>query len=686
VAIELETTLKLEEIVTSKNVAAMLSPADRAAIGDWIFTNWQADEMSRSEWSERNADALKLAMQVREVKNFPWLDASNVKFPLVTIAALQYHAMAYPRLVPPTNIVGFQVFGPDPGGQKHTQGKKLADHMSWQLLEDSPDWESETDLALLTQPITGVFRKVFFDPLDQLNHSEWCSPADVTVPYFSRSFETAERITHSVERSRNYIVSRQRAGLYLEEGIELPLEPEMRPQTATEMARDDAQGVAPTGAMPGRPFMWREQRFWLDLDGDGYAEPYVGVVIDDGHQLLRIAPNFTTSSIERNPAGEVQRIVADPYFIKYPFIPSPDGGFYDLTFGSLLGPLNHSVDTIINQLIDAGTLSALGGGFFGRGIKMRGGQVRFAPGEWKPIDTIGDDIRKNIVPLPVPEPSPVLFQLLGLLIEYGQLIVGATETALGKLPGQNTPAEVFRRAESQGVKVFGAIFKRTWRALRQEFRLWADLNRTYLPIVKRSNPFGVTAADYSMDPTSIRPSADPAIVSDEQALQQAVAMAERAGQPGLGYDRYKVETNLLRALKVPQPEVFLPQPGTPGAPQPPPNPKLLEIQVKMQALQLKQQEFQFHMRERAAELLQDAQLTEAKIAELTAKAAMEAAKADTAAAGQAIEAINLSLALEKEKHAASMSALQTLTKLIETLHATSEPANAPAGGEPAGGS
>ena len=223
-----------------------------------------------------------------------------------------------------------------------------------------------------------------------------------------------------------------------------------------------------------------EQHLYLDLDGDGYQEPYVAIVHKASKQLLRLVPRFFTSSIEFSKDDKILSIKAEQYFTKYPFIPSPDGGFYDLGFGVLLGPLNSSINTIINQLIDAGTMANTAGGFLGRGIKIKGGNSSFAPNEWKPVESSGDDLRKSIVPLPVREPSQVLFTLLSLLINYGERIGGSVDILVGQNPGQNTPAETSRTMAEQGMKIFSGIFKRTYRSLRDEFRKQYRLNHLYL--------------------------------------------------------------------------------------------------------------------------------------------------------------------------------------------------------------
>ena len=148
-----------------------------------------------------------------------------------------------------------------------------------------------------------------------------------------------------------------------------------------------------------------------------------------------VVARYTDKDVERNKDDVILSIKAEQYFTKYPFIPSPDGGFYDLGFGVLLGPLNESINTIINQLVDAGTMANTAGGFLSKGIKIRGGNYNFQPLEWKHVESTGEDLNKGIVPLPVREPSQVLFTLLTTLVTYGERIIGATDIMVGENVG-----------------------------------------------------------------------------------------------------------------------------------------------------------------------------------------------------------------------------------------------------------
>ena len=188
----------------------------------------------------------------------------------------------------------------------------------------------------------------------------------------------------------------------------------------------------------------------------------------------------------------------------------------------LLGPLNESVNSILNQLIDAGTLANTAGGFLGRGVKIRGGQYSFVPYGWNPVDSTGDDLRKNIFPMPTREPSGVLFNLLSLLIDYSNRVAGATDMMMGQNPGQNTPATTSQAMIEQGQKIYNSIYKRVWRSMKQEFQKLYNLNKLYLPEEKyfKGEQF-IQREDFNYPMQDVIPGANPNLTSDNMRLTQA---------------------------------------------------------------------------------------------------------------------------------------------------------------------
>ena len=673
---KLQNEFNLDKIVSSPNIAEMLDDADLNTISYNVYKGFQADLESRSAWEKRTEDAMKLALQVAEAKSFPWPGASNVKFPLITIAALQFHARSYPVLINGETPVQCRVIGDDPTGAKDARAHRVAQFMSYQILEQDTTWESEMDRVLISQPIVGcAFKKSYFDPILKYNVSEHILAKDFVVNYWTKHLDTSPRITQIQYLSKNDIYERVARGLWCEmkEG-----RPAAVPQSNMTLAQNKAQGMsAPDSIDDSTPYEILEQHTFIDFDGDGYAEPYIIWMRRDTKQVLRIVARYFDTSIERDEKGNVLSIKAETYFTKFPFIPSPDGGFYDLGFGSLLGPLNQSIDTLLNQLIDTGTMANTAGGFLSRGIKLRGGNYNFAPLEWKHVDTTGDDLRKGIMPLPVREPSQVLFTLLSMLINYGERIGGSVDILSGQNPGQNTAAETTRTMAEQGMKIFSGIFKRTYRSLKDEFRKLYRLNQLYLQGIEDYNSDTgqnfIDADDFAGPVSDVRPSADPNIVSDTQRIQQASALLQLASTtPGM--NMYEVQKNYLKAMKVSNIDQLLPDPKGPNAIKPGPSEK---IQIEQMRSQIKQMDMELQTKLAAIKLAQAAELQQAKIHKLEADAILSIEQAGGVQAGHDIAMLDAQIGAAKAKQEGIQDSMKTVMALEKHLSDINKPQEAP---------
>ena len=668
----LKDTFNINDLMYEANIANLLCKEDLTTIGVQVVKDFDNDLLSRSSWEKRTEASLKLALQVAETKNFPWANASNVKFPLITIAALQYHARSYPVLIDSDLPVKCRVVGDDKDGLRALRSTRVEQHMSYQLLEEDEDWESEMDKVLITQPIIGcAFKKTYYDPVKKHNISENVLAKDLVVNYWTKSLENAHRVTHVLQMTTNEIYERVARGLWLDVS-----EGRRQQQASIAMgdslqnAQDRAQGMSPPEPNDSStPIEMLEQHCHIDFDDDGYAEPYIVYVRRDNKKVARIVARYTQADVERNKDNVILSIKAEQYFTKYPFVPSPDGGFYDLGFGVLLGPLNESINTIINQLVDAGTMANTAGGFLSRGIKLRGGNYSFNPMEWKHVDTTGDDLRKGIVPLPVREPSQVMFTLLNLLINYGERIGGSVDILSGQNPGQNTPAETTRTMAEQGMKIFNGIFKRTHSSLKQEFRKLYRLNQIFVtedtPYVSNAKSAGIVlASDYAGPVTDVMPTADPSVTSDAQRMNQAAAIAQRvAATPGL-YNRYEAEYSFLKAMKVTNIDKILPDPKGPNAVPPPVNPKLQIEQLKQQT---KQAEMDLSMKMGLLKLMSEAELNQAHIQKLEAE--VEAIKIGIVTEGERmrIQEINMQIGLQRERREGVLSAIQTMNTVYDKM-------------------
>jgi chaperonin GroES len=553
-------------------------------------------------------DATKLALQVAETKTYPWPKSSNVKFPLITIAATQFAARSYPALVKAPDLVKFRVQGKD-DGTKASRASRISQHMSYQLLEEDESWEENMDKALLALPILGcVFKKSYYDVTKGHNCSHLVLPKDLVVHYYAKSVEEAERKTEVYQLSERTIKEKQLRKVFSD--IELGPSggfPE-------EEEADERQGTMPPFGDEHQPYTLLESHCYLDLDNDGYKEPYVVTIEKHSGDVLRIVSRWKDVTTEQSVAIEelqkrikafaeglpqpqegqpispemlqmmqraeqtimamqaqveqlaqekpkVLKIAPIEYYTKYSFIPAPDGGFYDLGFGALLGPLNDSVNTLINQMIDSGHLYNGQQGFIGKGARLKGGKIRFSPNQYIKVNATGSSLRDSIVPLPANAPSPVLFNLLSLLISYSERVGSVTDTMVGENPGQNTPAYNMSAMLEQGLQVFNGIFKRVYRSMRGEFRKLYSLNSVYLDDQQyfeyHDSDASVMRTDYTADPKDLIPAADPNAFSNKEKMEKAMMIKQNAMQTP-GYNPIEVELRWLDAMDIPDARQLFP--------------------------------------------------------------------------------------------------------------------------------
>lgn len=551
--------LKLEDILSGGNLADLLDDQRLAVIGGSVLQNLETDEQSRSEWAANIGSAVKLAEQVLELKNTPWPGASNVKYPLITQACIQFAARAYPEIVRGEQLVKAKVIGRDPDGQKKARGERISRHMSYQLMEQMTEWEEEFDQLLHVLPVYGtLFKKSYYDSQLKRNVSRLVLPQDLIVNDNARDLESARRISHLVRFYKNDVVERQRMRIFRD--VDLKLSPEGNDQQPS--------------------YVFVEQHCWIDLDGDEYEEPYIVTVAKDTAEVVRIVPRFMPEGVLFTDKDEIARISPVNFFTKYQFFPSVTGKFYSIGFGHLLYPINESINTAINQLFDAGSLSNTGGGFLSRDFRLKAGALRFKPGEWKQVAISGSLLKDSIVPLPTPEPSRVLFQLLGFMVDAGKSISNVSEVMTGEQPGANVPATTVLALIEQGLKVFSAIYKRVYRSLKQELVKLESLNAIYLQdeeyyrVLDEENL--IARADYSYQDCDIVPTADPNSSTDLQQMIRAEATM-KVVVPGSGVDPWEATRRYLEAIKIENIDQL--QPPKESQPPPPPDPKVVEAEM-----------------------------------------------------------------------------------------------------------
>ncbi len=555
--LDLETLIFLAE---KPNIGEFFTDERLSEIGRQCLVGYEADCQSRAAWLEELKEIRKFAGDDEEgnqqSKTYPWPDASNVQYPLILSSALQFNARAYPAIVNMGNPVLAKVIGDDPDGEKQKRADRISRHMSWQLNEEMEEWDEDMDRLLLTLPLDGcAFKKVYYDVGLGRNVSELVLADDFIVANTTMTLATCPRASQRFALFPHEIIERINDETFLDADYDLP---------------EDEGNFD--------PIEFIEQHTWLDTDGDGYPEPYIVTFTEKGGEVARIRANFGANDIKTDDQDLVIKITPKKYFVKYECFPDPSGGFYGRGFGSLLKPLNDSVNSILNMLIDAGHLANAGGGFIASNFQLDSGSIKFSPGKWEKVDTGGFPIGDAFEPLPINEPSNVLFQLLGLMIDAAKEIGSTQDVMTGGAPGSNTPATTTLAIIEQGMKVYTAIFKRIYRSMQIELDMIYSLNSVYVSDgnyqTVLDTPEAISQQDYNTEDMNVVPAADPASATDIQKAAKTQILMQFYGQPTANSAAIQLEA--LKAAGISEPEKYM------APPQEGPSPEEMQVMAELQ--------------------------------------------------------------------------------------------------------
>jgi len=431
------------------------------------------------------------------------------------------------------------------------------------------EYDPELDQMLFYLPLAGsCFKKVYFDNVLNRAVAKFIAPEDLIVPYEAADISSAERITHSITMSANEIKKQQVSGFYA--NVDIGSSSMSDDMSDINEAIDEIQGISPS-YKENRNRTVYEVHTVLDIEGfedmdqggapTGLKLPYIVTIEEDSEQVLSIRRNYIETDPFKNKIN---------YFVQYKFLPGL--GFYGLGLSHMIGGLSKASTSILRQLIDAGTLANLPAGFKARGMRIRDEDDPLQPGEFRDIDTTGGSLRENLIPLPIKEPSNVLMQLLGILVDSGKRFAAIADMNVGDM-NQAMPVGTTVALLERGTKVMSAIHKRLHYAQRIEFGLLAKVFSEYLPPVYTyqvgSGPGEVKQQDFD-DRVDIIPISDPNIFSQSQRvtlaqelLQMVQSNPEIHGPLGI-YEAYR---RMYAALGVDNVDALL-QPPPDNTPKP----------------------------------------------------------------------------------------------------------------------
>jgi len=557
----------LNSLFLSKNIADGLEKDLLTKMSTAVLEDYRTDVKSREDWDEIYKIALDLARQLPENKTYAGERVNNVKYPLISTTSLQFQARVMPNVVNGNDVVKCRVIGKDPKNLKASKGNRISTHMSYQILEQMESWVDDMDKLLMVLPISGcILKKTFKSHATGDPNSITLLPDEFAVNYYAKSVENVP-VTHIYDLMPNEVEERIRSGVFIDYDYD-----KSTTSGETEKPKHNEKSA----------ITFLEQHTWYDIDDDGYEEPYIVTVDEKTEEIVNITPRFRVENIEADEDGKILKIKHEQHFTRYLFMPSFDGSFYGMGFGILLGPLNETINASINQLLDAGNRANHQSGFVGNGVDIGSGNVRFQNGEWKYVRTIGANLRDSIVPLPITQPSTVLFQLLSLMIDVSKELSAVTDVIRGETPPPDVPATTTLAMIEQGLKVFSSIYARIHRSLKSEFKKIRRLNSVFLTdeeynrIIDEEKIYAVDE-DYGDKGFDLVPISSTVDVSDIQKIIKARALVDMSATPaGMNLNQKEIQIRYLEALQIPDIEKIT-------TPEPKPKPEPTFDQMMQQA-------------------------------------------------------------------------------------------------------
>ena len=541
-----------------ENLAEFLGEGTLDELGSKLSDQYTEYKESRGDWEQSYREGLELLGFKYERRTEPFRGASGVNHPVLAEAVTQFQAQAYKELLPSDGPVRTQILG-NISVEKEEQSKRVKDFMNYQIMDQMKEYEPEFDQMLFYLPLSGsTFKKVYYDDLLGRAVSKFIPADDLIVPYSANSLEDAEAIIHVVKISENDLRKQQVAGFYKD--IDLGKPP------VTENQLEDKKLELEGISKDGQEDQYTLLEIHTDLDLDGYEDkgedgeptgiklPYIVTVAQSNNKILSIRRNY-------QPTDPLKKKIN--YFVQFKFLPGT--GFYGFGLIYMIGGLTRTATAALRQLLDAGTLANLPAGFKSRGIRVRDDAQPLQPGEFRDVDAPGGNIRDQFMPLPFKGPDATLLQLMGIVVNAGQRFAAIADMQVGDMNQQAAVGTTVALLE-RGSRVMSAIHKRLYVGLKEEFKLLANVFKTYLPPVY---PYDVPGASREIkvqdfdDRVDILPVADPNIFSQTQRISLAQSQLQLAQSNPQIHNLYQAYRSMYDALGVKNVNAILPPPQKP---------------------------------------------------------------------------------------------------------------------------
>ena len=533
----------------NENMAEDLDEGMLQELASELTGDYEDDLDSRKDWMQTYVDGLELLGLKVEDRSEPWPGACGVYHPLLSEALVKFQAETMMETFPAQGPVKTKIIGKETK-EKKKSAERVRNNMNYELTERMVEYRPEHERMLWGLGLAGnAFKKVYYDPAVDRPTAMYVPAEDVVVPYGASNLETAERVTHVMRKTENEMKRLQRSGFYRD--VDLP-EP-------TDTMDDVEQAIAEKmgfRATSDDRYKLLEMHVDLVIEDDKYREkedgdvglPYIVTVDKASETILSIRRNWNQNDKQKRKRN---------HFVHYSYVPG--FGFYAFGLIHLVGAFAKSGTSLIRQLVDAGTLSNLPGGFKTKGLRVKGDDTPIGPAEWRDVDVASGSMRDNIMPLPYKEPSQVLYSLLGTIVEEGRRFAAAADMKISDMSAQ-APVGTTLAILERTLKIMSAVQARIHYSMKQEFKLLKVLIRDYTSPYYEYEPVAgdERAKQEDYDTVEVIPVSDPNAATMAQKIVQYQAVIQLAqGAPQL-YDLPYLHRQMLEVLGIKEAEKLVP--------------------------------------------------------------------------------------------------------------------------------
>jgi hypothetical protein len=527
----------------NENLAENLDDDILTELAGDLLGEYQSDVDSRKDWVQTYVDGLELLGLKIEERTEPWPGACGVYHPLLSEAIVKFQSETIMETFPAAGPVKTSILGQETQ-ERIEAAQRVKEDMNYQLTEVMVEYRPEHERMLWGLGLSGnAFKKVYFDPNLDRQVSLFVPAEDIVVPYGASSLETSERVTHVMRKTKNELRKLQVMGFYKDVELDDPTD------TLDEIEKKIAEQMGFKASQDDR-YKLLEMHVYLDLPGyedkdekgkeTGIALPYV-VTIEKGTE--------TVLAIRRNYHADDPNKQKRDHFVHYGYVPG--FGFYCFGLIHLIGAFAKSGTSILRQLVDAGVLSNLPGGFKTKGLRVKGDDTPIAPAEFRDVDVASGTIKDNIMTLPYKEPSQVLYTLLGTIVDEGRRFASAADLKVSDMSSQSPVGTTLAILE-RTLKVMSAVQARVHYAMKQEFKLLKNIIRDYTPEDYEYDPVEgpprAKRSDYDM--VEVLPVSDPNSATMSQKVVQYQAALQLAQSAPQLYDLPLLHRQMLEVLGI----------------------------------------------------------------------------------------------------------------------------------------